>query len=348
MLSRSSERLEKLAPVLTGGSLLMPVPELPNLEASVLRAIQARETHLSRLHALLLSGCGPVPENRAQYAAYAPLLASVRNETSVDLEQLRLTSVEVVEAIVRWRRRRQRPFEPFVWRSHNYLLKMLLDVFFLGLALTVADATADPFLLRVFSDALVRDRQADAEAAIEQQKQQSAAALIQGSYRAKHGSPQPQVSGLVVEVGGGAGSSPPASPTSALPAARAAYARRKRLCATFSPQRRHTKQELVRMWAAERVLEAEQAHLGAAFEPIAPVLQPADFEVRRMAALIWFGQGEPPELIALDARLPNSPPKSRTRDPDPARKPDRSRASLASRSKLETPSSPSRSSPNLR
>ena len=77
------------------------------------------------------------------------------------------------------------------------------------------------------------------------------------------------------------------------------------------------------MWAAERVLEAERTHLGAAFEPISPVLRPTDVEVRRMADLIWFGVGEPPELVALDASMPRHP-RPKARDPDPCLKPPRS------------------------
>jgi hypothetical protein len=130
-----------------------------------LRAISEREYHLSRLHALLLSAIGPVPVDPVDLPAYATLLSTVRSASAQELQALRLASVDVVEAIVRWRRRRRRPFEPFVWRSHNYLLKMLLDVFFLGLASTVDDAAADPFLLRSFAEALEHGRRMEADTA---------------------------------------------------------------------------------------------------------------------------------------------------------------------------------------
>ena len=77
-------------------------------------------------------------------------LDQIRAELADTLAGLRLASVNVVEAIGRWRRRRPQ-HEAFVWRSHNYMLKMLVDLFFLGLAPTVADAVADPFLLRCFA-----------------------------------------------------------------------------------------------------------------------------------------------------------------------------------------------------
>ena len=80
------------------------------------------------------------------------LLDQIRAELADTLASLRLASVNVVEAIGRWRRRRPQ-HEAFVWRSHNYQLKMLVDTFFLGLAgTTVADALSDPFLLRCFAE----------------------------------------------------------------------------------------------------------------------------------------------------------------------------------------------------
>lgn len=323
LMSRSSERLEQLAPGLGGPTLLMPVPDLPTLESVALRAISEREYHLSRLHALLLSAIGPVPVDPVDLPAYATLLSTVRSASAQELQALRLASVDVVEAIVRWRRRRRRPFEPFVWRSHNYLLKMLLDVFFLGLASTVDDAAADPFLLRSFAEALEHGRRMEADTAALLNEQTEAARVIQARYHEKA-----EKTGLGVDVASPASHSvaatscAPSSGGSAAPGARAAYARRKYLCSSFTPERRHTKQEMVRMWAAERVLEAERTHLGAAFEPISPVLRPTDVEVRRMADLIWFGVGEPPELVALDASMPRHP-RPKARDPDPCLKPPR-------------------------
>ena len=44
----------------------------------------------------------------------------------------------------------------------------------------------------------------------------------------------------------------------------------------FAPGRRHTRHELVRMWAAERVLEAERSALAETFQIRAPVLQAND------------------------------------------------------------------------
>ena len=281
MPSRSSERLELLAiPEYLGDA--NQLAELPALEGRVLRAIDAREAHLSRLHALLLSGCGHVPDNPAGYSSYAPHLAAVRREAAEELRALRLASIDTVESIVRWRRRRRVGFEPFVWRSHNYLLKMLLDIFFLGVMPTVADATADPFLLRVFTETL--------------------------SMHTRNPIAATEVAAVSGEQGDAAA------------ARSSAHARRRQLCRDLSPQRQHTKHELMRMWAAERVLEAERAHLGAAFEPVSPVLQPADVEVRRMAALIWLGVGEPPALVACDPKM-RAQPRAKVEQPDPAMKP---------------------------
>ena len=51
------------------------------------------------------------------------MLEQLRSDLADSIAELRLASVEVVERICRWRRRRPR-YEAFVWRSHNYLLKM--------------------------------------------------------------------------------------------------------------------------------------------------------------------------------------------------------------------------------
>jgi hypothetical protein len=106
-----------------------------------LKAIDERELYLNRLHVLLTRmPLEPEPQQ----------LDQIRADLADTLAGLRLASVNVVEAIGRWRRRRPQ-HEAFVWRSHNYMLKMLVDLFFLGLAPTVADAVADPFLLRCFA-----------------------------------------------------------------------------------------------------------------------------------------------------------------------------------------------------
>ena len=124
----------------------------PNLELVTLRAIDAREYHLSRLQALLLQGC-PIPKDEGDFPGVARALTEAREHLADTLHSLRMAGVEVVEAIMRWRRRRQGRMEPFVWQSHNYLLKMLLDIFFLGLSESLADATSDPFLLNCFAEA---------------------------------------------------------------------------------------------------------------------------------------------------------------------------------------------------
>ena len=114
--------------------------EMPALEQTALKAIDDREFHLSRLHDLLLAGIDFDADVRAQ----AKQLIWLREQTADELHALRLASVAVVEAVVRWRRRRKRKLEPFVWRSHNYLLKMLLDPYFLGLTDSIHDTVRDP------------------------------------------------------------------------------------------------------------------------------------------------------------------------------------------------------------
>ena len=145
---------------------------------------------------------------------------------------LRNSGVAVAEAIGRWRRRRP-AHEAFVWRSHNYMLKMTVDLFFLGLASTLADAADDPFLLRCFDEP------------------------------------------------------PPVAPMSPSPkspkAGRAPPAARALLGQWFAPSVRHTKHQLLRMWAAERGLEAERT--AAAFAPSTPALDERDAVVRAKAGL---------------------------------------------------------------
>ena len=257
--------------------------EMPQLEAIALKAIETREYHLSRLHALLLQGVDPTIGDPAEFAQQ---LAALRAETADELYSLRLAGILVVEAVVRWRRRRKHAMEPFVWRSHNYLLKMLLDVFFLGLSENINETSRDPFLLTCFQTEAKKDENNNASPA---------------SQRA--GSPDPN-------------SSP--------------QMRRRKLTLAhlFTPGRRHTKHELVRMWAAERILEAERSFMGAGFKPIAPKLGENDYELRWNVQMCFFGQGETPELAALAPPLlpfgQGMPKKTKASQPpplDPAQKP---------------------------
>jgi hypothetical protein len=216
----------------SAGALLEPISSfdgVPNLELAALNAIKKREDSLSRLHTLLLRGCGPLPQDAAQLPTYAALLSSTRTQVVDALCALRLAGTEVVEAIVRWRRRRRRQLEPFVWNSHNYLLKMLVDVFFLGLSETVTAASADPFLLMIRTEPPASSEPPSVLAAAAQ----TSGPPKQGERRA---------------------------------------ARHRRLAQIFSPDRSHTKHELVRMWAAQRILEAErsQVPLPSADVPTAP------------------------------------------------------------------------------
>ena len=117
-------------------------PREPCRSLAQLKAIDEREHYVNRLHSLL---------TRAPLDPPPLLLDQIRAELADTLASLRLASVNAVEAIGRWQRRRPH-LEAFVWRSHNYELKMLVDLFFLGLAPTVADAISDPFLLRCFAE----------------------------------------------------------------------------------------------------------------------------------------------------------------------------------------------------
>ena len=77
------------------------------------------------------------------------------------------------------------------------------------------------------------------------------------------------------------------------------------------------------MWAAERILHAERTQMGEGFNPISPVLQATDLEIRRNSALLFYGEGEPgnmPEVKKMMApsRVMNT---QRERPPDPAYKP---------------------------
>jgi hypothetical protein len=166
-----------------------------------------------------------------------------------------------------------------VWRGHNYLLKMVLDIFFLGLSETVAQTVADPFLLACF--------QVDAATSAT------------------------------------ASSSRPSTVSADGPSRRRQLA----LLQLFVPGRRHVKHELVRMWAAERVLEAERsaAEQAGEFIPTAPALSDLDLVLRKHAALVFYGVGETVELrqLAPPLALPKHirPPHRPPRPPDPAYKP---------------------------
>lgn len=115
---------------------------VPSIELAVLKAIDEREMCLSRLHALLSM---EVPD-----ADDEPRVRGRRLDLADALASLRLAGVSVCETVSRWRKRRGRNREPFIWRSHNYLLKMLVDSLFIGLADTIAAAISDPFHLRCF------------------------------------------------------------------------------------------------------------------------------------------------------------------------------------------------------
>lgn len=272
--------------------LAMPVPHVgraqadqgpPNARAAPsdeelqlvgMRAIEGRERYLSLLTALLQDGPGPLPADESKQRAYAEQLAARRHQVSAALHGLRLAGVAVVEAIVHWRRRRQRPYEPFMWMGHNYLLKQMLDIFFLGLSASVGDAVEDPFLLHCFVD----------ESAL------------------------PAPTATKAEAG--------------------AALRQRQLSRLFSPQYRHTRPELMRIWAAERVLGSERAQLGDAFAPVAPETKAADRHLRLNAAIIFYGtiKGDGQSLSKLaahEATLYKAPasPVQRARAPDPAHRP---------------------------
>ena len=240
-LRRSASEPKPLAvqaaadPALPGGG----VGGMPTLELAVLKAVGEREHLIARVHVLL---------ERAPAAGADALQLDATRAALADLVmELRNSGVAVAEAIGRWRRRRP-AHEAFVWRSHNYMLKMTVDLFFLGLASTLADAADDPFLLRCFDEP------------------------------------------------------PPASPMSPSPkspkAGRAPPAARALLGQWFAPSVRHTKHQLLRMWAAERVLEAERT--AAAFAPSTPALDERDAVVRAKAGLFFFGSPLP-EAIEIAA-----------------------------------------------
>ena len=314
-------------------------------ELIVLRAIDRREFHLSRLHELIVAGLdgGKQPELDVKH------VASLRAQLAFELRRLRMSGVAVVEAIVRWRRRQLDDFEPFVWRSHNYLLKMLLDVFFLGLSSTVTDAVMDPFLLHMFASS--SSHAGDSNSAPLRIGNDSPSSAERGHHNgvervmlhsplscsespSSSSSPDSCNTEKMVTSSSSRSSSPTDSPQSmgfASPNARRMLRRhQKALAAMFSHERCHTRDDLVRMWAAERILETERGYIGDSFAPISPVLQAEDLEMRRKAALLFWGVGEPLELPSLSTpppalRSPLRTAKSSSggglKDLDPAQKP---------------------------
>ena len=240
VVKRSASEPKPLA-VQPAAELALPgggVGGMPTLELAVLKAVGEREHLIARVHVLL---------ERAPAAGADALQLDATRAALADLVmELRNAGVAVAEAIGRWRRRRP-AHEAFVWRSHNYMLKMTVDLFFLGLASTLADAADDPFLLRCFDE------------------------------------PPP---------------ASPMSPSPKSPKAGRAPPTARALLGRFAPSVRHTKHQLLRMWAAERVLEAERT--AAAFAPSTPALDERDAVVRAKAGLFFFGSPLP-EAIEIAA-----------------------------------------------
>ncbi|EQC31714.1 hypothetical protein SDRG_10507 [Saprolegnia diclina VS20] len=92
-------------------------------ELAVLRAIVVREACLDYTLELATGFVPPTPPTDLLQA----------------LLQLRLASIDVVEAIALWRRILVRPM-PFVWRGTNYLLRMVHDTDFVAKSSQVAAA----------------------------------------------------------------------------------------------------------------------------------------------------------------------------------------------------------------
>ena len=187
---------------------------VPSIELSTLKAIDEREACLARLHALLARELLRTSDHSVQVR---------RVEVSEALAALRLAGINVTESIGRWRKRRGGWAEPFVWHSHNYLLKMLIDSFFIGLADSIAAAVSDPFHLRCFSPP-------------------SAQRPLRPSSVATH------TPGTSLPI------TPPRvrTPKAALFSAQTPACEALQLHSTFDPDQSHTKHHLVRMWAAER------------------------------------------------------------------------------------------------
>lgn len=83
-----------------------------SLELDVLKAVLLRENYVKRLFDAFKSN-------------------SFNLEHLVDImDMLRIASVEVVEAIVLWRKHQSKP-HPFIWNGINYLLKMPSDLDFI-------------------------------------------------------------------------------------------------------------------------------------------------------------------------------------------------------------------------
>jgi len=229
---------------------------MPSIEHTALKAIDDRELLLHRLYELLKYGA-----SLSDFQAVEDL----RHELADALAALRLAGVVVCETICRWRKRRGKS-EPFIWRSHNYLLKMLVDSFFTGLSETISDAVADPFQLRYFpsqKDLLVS------------------------------GSPKKAAGGSVMNNS----NSEPTMRTHlrdrdpvAAARARVALQEARHVASIFVPDRKHTKHHIVRMWAAERILQAER--VASRFEPIAPALEPSNVELRATARYLFFNESD--------------------------------------------------------
>ena len=88
----------------------------PSTELEVLKSILLREGYLERLHHLA--------RRKGDETA-------LRNEVIDTLDLVRLSTVETIEAIGKWRRTLVKPY-PFVWNGVNYLLKIPSDLDFLS------------------------------------------------------------------------------------------------------------------------------------------------------------------------------------------------------------------------
>ena len=86
----------------------------PGAELNVLKAVLLREGYLRRLHDL----------GKESQQALSPGLGDL-------LDILRISSVEVVEAITEWRKGLTKTV-PFMWNGINYLVKMPSDLDFLN------------------------------------------------------------------------------------------------------------------------------------------------------------------------------------------------------------------------
>ncbi|OQR84247.1 hypothetical protein ACHHYP_13661 [Achlya hypogyna] len=90
------------------------MPGNSGMELDILKAIILREDYIARLKEM--------SESDSPYA----LVGAMANT----LDLLRITTVEVVEAIIQWRKQQQKSL-PFKWNGINYLLKLPSDLDFL-------------------------------------------------------------------------------------------------------------------------------------------------------------------------------------------------------------------------